>query len=374
VSPGVKKMLDDMAASSWGRKKGLEDGRELWSSWGSLESDFEKWYAGEHGIEAGTEEFDNLKSLVKVPTKERAWGATWPGLNDEEVSQRFREVEFNALPAEVKELAALLGVQVTPGMNGLQLFSKVQEYITHVDSPLYSTVRLSYDQYVSERAQPKETTLRTLTQAAFNPDFSESWRQQVKDFLYMSDHTSEKYRKEIGGIPLEEQEKVAQAYFNLRVSNPDLRVNWDKLWDDGYANTYGPQDWVMPLPRSPYDDQGKIIADAQTPYIRTVVDGDTLIVKEKRDSAEYMSVRLLGVRAADYGLDDEGADNDKDRLEGAILEAQAKGDTIWLVRDPHQIGSNTDMYGRVLAWLWIGDEPFYFPEDFRRTDAPARES
>ena len=74
-------------------------------------------------------------------------------------------------------------------------------------------------------------------------------------------------------------------------------------------------------------------------------------------------VRLLGVNARDYGPDPRGAAEDQRRLQEALSTAVANGDTIYLVRDPEQMGSNTDKYGRELAWLYLGDEPWYFAEE-----------
>ena len=80
-------------------------------------------------------------------------------------------------------------------------------------------------------------------------------------------------------------------------------------------------------------------------------------------------MRLLGVRARAYGLDDPGATADKNRLWDALQQAVTNGDTIRLVRDAGEFG-NVDLYGRELAWLWIGDKPFYFPEEMMPTRDP----
>ena len=70
--------------------------------------------------------------------------------------------------------------------------------------------------------------------------------------------------------------------------------------------------------------------------------------------------------AADYDINNSGAEEDTHRLEQALLDAQRRGDSIYLVRDPDYAGSNVDPYGRELAWLWIGDKPYYFPDELRR--------
>ena len=117
------------------------------------------------------------------------------------------------------------------------------------------------------------------------------------------------------------------------------------------------------------------------PFIRGVSDGDTLEVSMNKGPSMFPGavrpefgegetrvhkVRLLGVMAADYGFDDKRATADADRLEQALLEAQRNGDSIYLVRDPQYAGSHVDPFGRELAWLWIGDKPYYFPDELER--------
>jgi hypothetical protein len=118
-----------------------------------------------------------------------------------------------------------------------------------------------------------------------------------------------------------------------------------------------------------------------TPYIRKVVDGDTIIFSLRvgpttwqfgrgfldtpGQTANY-TARLIGVSARDFGPDPEGALEDKYRLEDALEEARRRGETIYLVRDPSLFGY-TDYYDRQLMWLFIGDRPWYFEDDFLPT-------
>jgi endonuclease YncB( thermonuclease family) len=129
-----------------------------------------------------------------------------------------------------------------------------------------------------------------------------------------------------------------------------------------YKRTYGPLDWEYDPPRSPFAENGELIGSAYYPLIQNIIDGDSLVVRDRMGSQTGHQVRLIGVRARDYGLDDAGATEDKHRLLDALQQALTDGDSIYLVRDPDNYG-NVDLYGRELAWLWIGDKPFNFPDE-----------
>lgn len=79
------------------------------------------------------------------------------------------------------------------------------------------------------------------------------------------------------------------------------------------------------------------------------------------------AVRILGVNARELGVD--GGTEDRERLVEFLTDARDNGKRIYLVRDPETFGTNTDIYGRELAWLFVEDEPFYFPDELDRSIA-----
>lgn len=350
---------------------GFESARELWEAWGSYEDDLEQFIARLRGVDPESEEFDALKDSFKIPTKEKAWGTSWPGLNDENVSGRFRETIFNSFPEEVQQLADGLGITLTPGMNGMQLFSGVQDQLTQVDTPIFGMVRAAYQGYSQERSQKSEAARFELSKLQHNPDLDVDWRQTVTEWMSWADRTKERYGGAVDGVPLESQREAAARYMRLWMTSDDLNIDWAGIWEARYAKTYGPLEWEAPVPAEPVTD-GRLNPNAYQPFIQTVTDGDTLVVKRRQGEAELTTVRLLGVRAADFGIDDEGAMDDKEALIDALQQAIRDGDRIYLVRDPLQFDQHTDQYGRELAWLWIGDEPYYFEEDFRAHQTPTR--
>jgi len=301
-----------------------------------------------------------------VPSKQKPWSEVWVGLDPDEVTEKFGDFPLVRFSEQVQEMAAGVGIDLVTGMTGEQLHNAVAGVITHEDSPLSSVAQFSYDEYLAERTSAGTTATNELNKLRNNMELDPEWRQSMKEFLHYTDSVSARFRGQLGGIPLSEQQQVVDKFQALRAGSSESMAAWDKIWTGRYAKTYGALDWVPPEPLSPVDAEGNQRPTAVTPYIRAISDGDSLTVSDRPNSGSMYQVRLLGVRSADFGSDDEGALADMNRLQDALNEAIVNGDTIWFVRDPDTFGSNTDMYGRMLAWLWIGDKPYYFPDDFRR--------
>ena len=367
VDPEVKGFLEAFATGPFAAKWGVTDARDLWNSWGTVEEELERALATELGIEEEGEAWDNLRASISIPSKQKPWGKTWPGLDEDELSGRFGDFPLMAFEPEVMELAEGLGIELTPGMTGEQLYRGVQGTLTEETSPLNSVAKFAYDAYVNERSSGSTTAEAELNKLRNNPDLSPGFKQGMTEFLYRTDKLVERYRGQIGGMPLSEQQAVVDNFMQLRNAASENIAAWDTIWDAKYGRTFGDLDWVPPTPLSPFDDAGEKRPEAIAPFIRHLQDGDSFYYSDKPGDGETMhGVRLLGVKARDFGSDDAGAMEDMNRLQDALNTAIANGDTIWLVRDPNQVGSNTDMYGRMLAWLWIGDKPYYFEDDFQR--------
>jgi hypothetical protein len=347
----------------------IVDEKDLWDNWSSMEERIEEAYAESLGIEPirGNEDYDEIRSFIKIPADEKPWGSSWPGLDDDELSQRFRNVQINNFNPEITEIANGLGIDLTPGMTGLELFNGVQEVITEVDTPLFSTVRPAYEHYIGSKGVGSRAADAELAKAKINPDLDEGWRNNLAEWQVRADRLADQWRDEVGGVPLSKAREVAQEFGNLWATS-DLNIAWEDIWRHKYERTFGPIEWEAPQPQPPIVD-GERQPGVTVPYIKYIPDGDTIVFKERRGAQQLRTVRLLGVNARDYGLDNEGAAADKTRLQDALQSAVESGATIYLVRDP--LFGDTDHYGRQLAWLWIGDEPFYFEEEFRSTVTPS---
>lgn len=176
---------------------------------------------------------------------------------------------------------------------------------------------------------------------------------------------------------MSDQQEIVNDYQRIRTVAQDLPVDWEGLWEGRFERTFGPLDWTPPEPALPFGEEGERNPNAYRPYVQRIVDGDTLIVSEKIGPTLFnhtfeggtppmKAIRLLGVHARELGA--EGGMEDRERLVEFLTEARNDGRDIWLVRDPDTYGTNTDVYGRELAWLVVGDdEPFFFPEELDRS-------
>jgi len=357
--------------TNFDEKWGIHSAKELWIAWGSFEGKLEEFIGRVNGIDPESEEYEEMRGEVKIDTDQKAWGAGWPGISDANLSARFKDLTFNSFVPEVQEIADVLGITLTPGMNGLQLFTSVQEVLSATeDSPVFNTVKAAWDGYTKSRSVPSESARIVLNTQANNPNADPAWRLGMTEFLTFAQREAEYWRDVPGGATQEAQREVVARYNALELTSDNITIDWEKNWRDRYERTFGPRDWVAPEPRPWTNEDGSHNGSSYAPFIMNIPDGDTLHVRTREGEKQGHSVRLLGVRARDFGLDDDGANEDKDRLVDALEQAMADGVTIWLVRDPELFG-NTDKYGRELAWLWIGDEPYYFPEDLHPNQEPS---
>lgn len=350
---------------------GVETAKELWEAWGSYETDFEEFLAMANDIaleKSGSRakdkmtEYDRLRDVIKIPQNEKPWGTTWPGTDPDSLPDRFAQIipEFSQ---EAQLMADAAGVELTPGMTGEQLYNGLQAVITGTGGPLAAYVMPAYDAYIGERSVATRIVDEELGKIARNQRYSEEWRTSVSNFMEFVGNTADRYREAVLGVPPERQLEIQQRFMQLKMTADDnVIADWDQLWRMRYERSYGPLGWVPPEPLSPFDADGNVQDYAYQPYIRHIIDGDSFVVRNSAGSEVFHEVRLLGTRARDFGLDDAGAMEDKDRLWDALQQARQNGDRIYLVRQPDVFG-NVDMYGRELAWLWIGDEPYYYPEE-----------
>lgn len=369
VSDDTRALLDRVLKSGFADEWALTTAQDLWSNWSQMEQRIEEYVAEKSGVEPikGNADYEAIRAGVFIPADEKPWGKNWPGLDDDELSARFRQVTFNQFTDETMAIANGLGIDLTKGMTGLELFAEVQAVITEVDSPLYSTVRPAYDHYMGDKGVGARSSDSELAKAKTNPDLHEDWRDKLSNWMVRADRIGDQYRDVVGGVPLREAREMAEEYGRL-VQTSGLNIPWDDIWKYKYERTYGPLEWEAPEPLTPLDD-GVKRPGTVVPHIKYITDGDSFVFQERQGAQELRTVRLIGVNARDYGMDDNGAAADKRRLQDALQRAVDEDATIYLVRDP--LFGDTDHYGRMLAWLWIGDEPFYFEEEVRSTQTPS---
>lgn len=384
VTDESKERVRELLESEFGQAMGLRTMEETWYSWRALEKDFEIWVAEQTGIEAvrGESEkkedltvFDYLRKEIQIPNDEKPWGTTFPGLEEEDVKADFNE--WIVEPTEkTMELAAALDIQLYEGMTGEELFEELQQEIVQT-SPIFSIVQPSYDRYIGDRSiSTGENALHMLAQST---EVADEWQDNIKRWLFKNDLMTQRHKlTRRDGLSLADQTEMREEFLYLWLGSktPPKRdgreqtLDWQGIWDEQYARRYGPLDWTPPPPKSPLDANDELVDGVMLPEVRHVVDGDTLTISEYKGAPTQIPVRLLGIRAAETsGEDRELAFEQTSKLKDALLQAAIDGDRIYLVRD-ERFG-NTDRYGRILAWLWIGDTPFYNPEDLRPHQDPS---
>lgn len=377
VSPQDKQLVEQLYSQfeeDW-NLVGIEAPVELWRSWGTYEEDLELMYAEQLGIEPvrgvsrkkkDITPFDRLRTeVVKLSTK--PWSETWPGIDLEGgPSEQMSNVPLSVFGDRlyddiIREQADAVGINLDQAATGLDLWSFAQQKVVEIPRTVQLSVDPAYQSYIGSRSVVGRAVADNLRSAMEDQRFSADWRKQLEQFVDFENSISERYREAPLGIPPNRMIEVQNRFLEVMQGVDDSTlIDFKQLWELGFEKQYGQLGWVPPEPRIPVDENGPVDG-AYAPYILDLVDGDSMVVR-KSPRGETHEVRLLGVRARDYGIDDEGAIEDKDRLYDAILQAEANGDRIWLVREPDRFG-NVDMFNRELAWLWIGDQPFWFPEE-----------
>lgn len=385
VTPETKDMLDNVLASfPVFDRVGITDPKELWLKWGSQRDRVLDRVAELSGLDPLSEEGIKLREQVlaatAMPEIEEAWSTDWQGDDVENFSARSKQ--FPVLFTEQTErLAAALGIDVEEGMNGEAFIAEIINYRSENEGAAWNAVRYKYTEYTEARGRSYSLAESALNDLSQNTTLDPEWRGYLMEFIDWSAAQGDRNYEE-GGISRAIQDEAVRRFMALATTGRDAPVNWEKLWRDGFETVYGPLKWEAPEPPSPFDADGELSEQAWMPYLRGVVDGDTIEVSSNLGPSVFPGamrlgetgmgetrvhkVRLLGVMAEDFSVDSDGATSDMDRLEQALIDAQKNGDTIYLVRDPDYAGSNVDPFGRELAWLWIGDEPYYFPDELKR--------
>ena len=241
----------------------------------------------------------------------------------------------------------------------------MQQVAVQRTSFAWDVARSDYDRYIQSRANRSgENMMHDASQSdLISPEFQE----HIKNFLFIDGLMQDRYAGE-RFVPLQDQYKMRDLFLFLlngskrKPGVKDQKTDWEFIWESQYERKYGPLDWVPPEPKSPFDENGDVAGPTLIPSIRHVVDGDTIMIQQNPGSRVLQGVRLLGVDAPEInGPDPVGAAKYQDELEEALLQALENGDNIYLVQDDRF--GKTDQYGRILAWLWIGDTPFYKVED-----------
>jgi hypothetical protein len=376
VPEDVKGQLEWIVDTEFATERDLRSAQEVWFNWNQVEEDLEFWLAAQEGIDpvrgvserkADKTAFDRLRSAVKIPTKWKPWGRTFPGLDEETVSKRMNEWEVQAVDPKSQAIAKALGIELNVGTTGEELFEAVQQVAVQRENFVYDVARPDYDRYILDRSNRSGQNM--MYEAAQSDLVSPEFQDHIKNFLFIDGLMGDRYDDE-AFVPLQDQLKMSEMFMFVMKGSKDQKTDWEGIWEQQYERSYGPLGWTPPEPLSPLDENGQVAGGVIQPYIRHIVDGDTILMQTSRGSQVLNSVRLLGIDAAEVkGPDAEAGAKAEADLKEAILQAVENGDSIYLVQDDRF--GKTDHYGRMLAWLWIGDTPYYNVEDLLPSRTPS---
>ena len=369
----LQSVLDDQPEET--AALGVRTIRELWDRWSALEPIFEQRIAQGVGMDETRSysrkkdeqtPYDKLRTFIKVPEEEIGWGTDWPGVDPGELSRQFSNVTLERLDPDALRAAEALGLELRPGMSGQEIFAVAQAGFVEIDSPVRLTVDPTYRSYVGELGATGAAAENTMRKLAFNQTLEPEFNTMVQDFMMFEMQMEGRYRGSQYGVPTMEALEVQGRFMTMAETGADTKPDWDLIWRMRYERTYGVLGWEAPTPPG-------VTENSYVAAVHRVVDGDTLVVRPRVGDNQGITVRLLGTRSRDFGLDNEGASDDKDRLVEALHAGIRAGLEIQFVRQP-EIYGNVDPYGRELAWLYIGGEPFFFPEELDPRRDPGGES
>ena len=357
VDEGWKSWLDQ-AATNLGIEGG---GRAMWQKWDRYQGEYEDAWMEANGIDPATATDEQQAAYnIVLPEELAAWSTDWRGMEDENFAQRFRDVNIPALPPEAVDYLNTLGASITPdsGMTGAQFLNVLHQELSDdvVESPAKVRSLAEYRGYIEARSVEYNAGETALNAAAINRQYDEAWRQNAVRLLEIHEQNGN-IQGDLGVVPPQRVNMLREAWTNLKASDPDSTLDYEEIWSDMFARNYGPEDWTPPEP--PED----LSAALPVTEVRSVLDGDTIIVRTQEDQDQsFRRVRLLGLDALEANTE-EGVVQ-RDRLREAIISTVNSGGTVQLVPDGDATGGRyTDIYGRQLAWLFLDGEPYSFPEE-----------
>lgn len=334
-----------------------ESPRELWGDFRTAAPVLRTALAEAMGVEE-----EELPAMLGMPGKSLPWGTTFTG----SAREAFTDLPIGALLSpEFIESAGRLGMDIPANMNGQDFLDAINSTVdlTSRQSPMAVEALNVFKDFIGSRAVFNSNDWTPVTTALRNPDVPDEWKTQVRDFQLLVEQNSEFYDE----LPEERRQMVQDRFQFITHAAIDGFINWDDIWRNQFEVDYGPLGWEPPDPPPVFEEGGAFAAGASAPYIHEVLDGDTLIVSDEQRGPlgagpRMYRVRLIGVNAAESGSE-EGVSAEKE-LRAALNDAIEAGENVYIVTDDRFGNSSIDIYGRKLAWLYIGDEPYFFEEHF----------
>jgi len=353
---GWHEWLDETAADL--RAEGIlpyETGHDLWMDYTALKREYDRQLPPEEG-ESGF-------------SMARPWSAEMPS-TPEELRREFADEQWALLEITPKlaKLLPVLGLDYdedTPSesvyVNEIYVATADMISNTSLDNPIFAHLDTGYRSYLAPKSagyQAFNTFYgKVLDGSAFDADTRAGYKQ---DLVWIGEALDRRSAGDPSWRSI--RDEAVTRYSRMIQDDAFNKVDNAKKWNDAYGKTLGSYDWVPDEPSPLIDEQGSMNPNATQVWVKDVYDGDTIQVAFRPPgiggAQEVSSVRLLGWNAQELG---QGGEQEKYDLEDAISSAIDRGLPIAIVRDPERYG-NTDMYGRVFGWLYIGEDVWYNPD------------
>jgi len=330
-------------------------GHDLWMDYTALKREYDRQLPPEEG-ESGF-------------SMQRPWSAQMPS-TPEELRKEFADEQWALLEITPKlaKLLPILGLDYdedTPSesvyVNEIYVATADMIARTSLDNPIFAHLDTGYRNYLAPKSAGYEAFStfygKVLDASAFNEDTRAGYKQ---DLVWIGEALDRRSAGDPSWRSI--RDEAVSRYGRMIQDDAFNKVDNAKKWNDAYGETLGSYDWVPDEPSPLIREDGSMNPNATQVWVRDVYDGDTVHVAFRPPGVggaqEISSVRLLGWNAQELG---QGGEEEKYALEDAISDAIDQGLPIAIVRDPERYG-NTDMYGRVFGWLYIGEDVWYNPD------------
>lgn len=355
-----KEWLDHTAGVA--NDKGLlpyRSGRELWENYNDLQNLYDTMFD------------PDVYETIGLPQKQRAWGERMPSdpsslREDFQLDEEGLGYPVPIITPQMQRQADSLGIVLGRDTEMHEIYGAVANEIaeSYLENPIFAYIGPEYKAYLNPRSAghqaTQETLGRVLDHENFEPETVNSYRRTL---VYLEEAVD---RKAMGDDSWLEVRDEAVADWKRMAQDDawgDLGPNiLTKLWDDAYGSSLGALDWTPDEPAPLRLGPNEFNPDASPAFVRRVVDGDTMDVVFETGTIgggyDTYRVRLLGTNQPELGTDEGYAA--RDALSEQVQDAIQAGLPITIVRDPRY--GNTDMYGRIFAWVYIGEDAIYAPE------------
>lgn len=357
-------------------KVGVDTPEELWLFLGSLEDEQERniiFDLMDRGMdEDEANDFYNewkTNYPYRIPEAEKAMSTSFPEHLNRDTGRIRNPFGGGPLPVNVimpggermlpdwgDQALQLLGITGGNDMTTVSLYNDIKD-IKDADAAIKADTSIYTSAVSSSKWVPSTAAANELVAVRDNVSFPQESRELINEFV--GANTVWEKRFEYGVQMTNEDRKEMREMF-LKVSRqiPNaLPMPWESLWETAYARRYGDLDFTPPEP------PGLNSANAFQPSeVLRVDDGDTLTIRNKgelwnqRVPMGTVKVRLIGVDSPEM-TSEEGIQS-RQKLVADLAAARRRGDKITLVMDPDYTGFEADHYGRILAWLYIGNTPY----------------